>query len=215
VVAIKIIIADDHAVVRDGLQILLEAQPDMEVVGVASNGNEAIDQTKRHLPDIVIMDIAMPGLNGIDATHRIAETCPETHVLILSMHSTAEHIYRALQAGAAGYLLKESAGAEVVAAVRAACSGKRYLSQKITETVVNDYITERVRASPLDSLSPRERQILQMTAEGRTTADIAKALSLSPKTVETYRSRSMQKLGLSDLSALVKFAIQHGLTTLE
>jgi DNA-binding NarL/FixJ family response regulator len=136
-------------------------------------------------------------------------------VLILSMHSTAEHIFRALQAGARGYLLKDSAGAEVVAAVRAVHAGRRYLGQKIASAVLDDYISERHRASPLDSLSPRERQILQLVAEGKSSAEAAAMLFLSPKTVDTYRSRMMQKLGIGDLPSLVKFAIQHGITQLD
>jgi DNA-binding NarL/FixJ family response regulator len=136
-------------------------------------------------------------------------------VLILSMHSTTEHIFRALQAGARGYLLKESAGTEVVDAVRVVHLGRRYLSQKIASTVLDDYISERNRASPLDNLSPRERQILQLVAEGKSSAEAAAMLFLSPKTVDTYRSRMMQKLGISDLASLVKFAIQHGITQLD
>jgi DNA-binding NarL/FixJ family response regulator len=163
----------------------------------------------------VIMDLAMPELNGTEATQQIHEASPATHVLVLSMHSTAEHIYRAFQAGAQGYLLKESAGPELVAAVRTVHAGRRYLSQKIAETMVDDYIRERHAASPLESLSARERQILQSIVEGKSSAETARALCLSPKTVETYRSRMMRKLGLPDLTALVRFAIQHGITPLE
>jgi len=208
-------LADDHSVVRDGLRFLLEAEGDIEVVGGAANGNEAVRLARRLTPDVVIMDVAMPELNGVEATLSIHEACPSVQVLILSMHSTAEHIYRALQAGAAGYLLKESAGPEVVTAVRTVHVGRRYLSQKIAETVIDDYIRERRATSPLDSLSRRERQILQLIAEGRSTADAAKLLCLSPKTVETYRSRMMVKLGVPDFAALVRFAVQHGLTPLE
>ena len=157
----------------------------------------------------------MPELNGTEATAQIRDVCPATEVLVLSMHSTAEHIFRAFQAGAQGYLLKESAGPEVVTAVRTVHAGKRYLSQKIAGTVVDDYIRERHAASPLDSLSPRERQILQLISEGKSTADTAKALFLSPKTVDTYRSRMMHKLGVANFAALVRFAIQHGVTPLE
>ena len=212
---IRVAIADDHSVVRDGLRFLLEAEGDIEVVGGAGNGNEAVRMARQLSPDVVIMDVAMPQLNGVEATLSIHDACPSVQVLILSMHSTAEHIYRALQAGAAGYLLKESAGPEVVAAVRTVHAGRRYLSQKIAETVIDDYIRERRATSPLDSLSRRERQILQLIAEGRSTADAAKLLFLSPKTVETYRSRMMVKLGVPDFAALVRFAVQHGLTPLD
>ena len=166
-------------------------------------------------PDVVVMDIAMPDLNGIEATLQMQDACPSTQVLILSMHSTTEHIFRALQAGARGYLLKDSAGAEVVEAVRVVHTGRRYLSHKIAATVIDDYIAERHRTSPLDSLSRRERQILQLIAEGKTSAEVGTMLFLSPKTVDTYRSRMMHKLGIGDLPNLVKFAIQHGITQLD
>jgi DNA-binding NarL/FixJ family response regulator len=157
------------------------------------------------------MDIAMPELDGVEATRRIVERCPETRVLILSMYLSAEHIYRALQAGAQGYVLKESAGEEVVDAIRALRAGKRYLSHRITETVIDDYLREGTNVSPLDSLSLRERDVLQLVVEGRTNAAIAQALSLSPKTVETYRARIMKKLKVRDTVELVKFSMRHGL----
>jgi DNA-binding NarL/FixJ family response regulator len=212
---IRVILADDHAVVRDGLRVLLEAQSDLEVVGGAANGRQAVRLVHELRPDVVVMDIAMPELKGIEATQQIHDASPSTQVLVLSMHSTTEHIFRALQAGARGYLLKDSAGAEVVDAVRVVNAGRRYLSQKIASTVVDDYISERHRASPLDSLSPRERQILQLVAEGKSSAEAAAMLFLSPKTVDTYRSRMMQKLAIDDLPSLVKFAIQHGVTQLD
>ena len=212
---IRIVLADDHAVVRDGLRVLLQAQPDFEVVGDAANGREAMRLTQQLHPDVVVMDIAMPELNGIEATLQIHDVAPATQVLILSMHSTTEHIFRALHAGARGYLLKDSAGAEVVDAVRVVHAGRRYLSPKIASTVIDDYISERQRASPLDSLSRRERQILQLVAEGKSSAEAAAMLFLSPKTVDTYRSRMMQKLDIDDLPTLVKFAIQHGVTQLD
>ena len=210
-----VILADDHAVVRDGLHVLLEAHSDISVVGDAANGRQAVRLALQLHPDVVVMDIAMPELNGIEATQHIHDASPSAKVLILSMHSTTEHIFRALQAGARGYLLKDSAGTEVVDAVRAVHAGRRYLSQKIASTVLDDYISERSRASPLDSLSPRERQILQLVAEGKSSAEAAALLFLSPKTVDTYRSRMMQKLGIGDLPGLVKFAIQHGVTQLD
>ncbi|HEX6795025.1 MAG TPA: response regulator transcription factor [Casimicrobiaceae bacterium] len=212
---IRVILADDHAVVRDGLRVLLEAQADLGVVGSAANGRQAVRLVHELHPDVVVMDIAMPELNGIEATRQIHDAAPSTQVLVLSMHSTTEHIFRALQAGARGYLLKDSAGAEVVDAVRVVHAGRRYLSQKIASAVVDDYISERHRASPLDSLSPRERQILQLVAEGKSSAEAAAMLFLSPKTVDTYRSRMMQKLDVDDLPSLVKFAIQHGVTQLD
>jgi RNA polymerase sigma factor (sigma-70 family) len=160
----------------------------------------------------------MPELNGIEAARKLGEVCPSTQVIILSMHSTTEHIFRALQAGARGYLLKESAGIEVEKAVRAVHAGYRYLSQKISDRLIDDYVRQRQDAevkSPLTRLSPREREVLQLVVEGKSSADIANVLALSVKTVETYRTRLMQKLGIGDLPGLVKFAIQHGLTPLE
>ena len=208
---VSVMLADDHAVVRDGLRALLEGGNDLQVVGVAGNGREAVTEALRLRPDIVIMDIAMPELDGVEATRRIVERSPETRVLILSMYLSAEHIYRALQAGAQGYVLKESAGEEVVDAIRALRAGKRYLSHRITETVIDDYLREGTNVSPLDSLSLRERDVLQLVVEGRTNAAIAQALSLSPKTVETYRARIMKKLKVRDTVELVKFSMRHGL----
>jgi len=215
---ITVFLTDDHAVVRDGLRVLLEAQPDIKVIGDAANGREAVRQVTQLRPDVVVMDIAMPDLNGIEATRQIYEACPSAQVIILSMHSTTEHISRALQAGARGYLLKESAGIEVVNAVRAVHAGHRYLSPKISDWLIDDYIRQRRAVEgkgPLARLSPREREVLQLVVEGKSNAEIAGILSLSLKTVETYRSRLMRKLGISDLPSLVKFAVQHGLTPLE
>jgi DNA-binding NarL/FixJ family response regulator len=215
---VTVFLADDHAVVRDGLRSLLEAEKDIQVIGDASNGRDAVHRVAEDQPDIAILDIAMPELNGIDATRQISEICPATRTIILSMHSNPEHIFRALHAGARGYLLKESAGAEVVHAVRAVHDGHRYLSQAISEIVLDDYVRQREAAEgigPLAHLTPREREIVQLVVEGRSSAEIAESLCLSAKTVDTYRSRAMQKLQIHDLPSLVKFAIQHGLTSLE
>ena len=215
---IHVFLADDHAVVRDGLHFLLDAQPEIHVIGDAANGRAAVQQVQQLKPDVVVMDISMPELNGIEATQQIRETCPATQVIILSMHSSAEYILRAYQAGAQGYLLKESAGMEVVEAVRTVYAGRRYLSHRIAATVLDDYVQQRQAPQAddrLERLSRREREILQLLAEGKSNAQIAKALSLSQKTVETYRSRLLQKLGISDLPALTKFAIQHGLIQID
>lgn len=216
--SITVFLADDHAVVRDGLRALLEAQPDISVIGDAANGREAVRLVAQLCPNVVVLDIAMPDLNGIEAARQIREVCPSAQVIILSMYSTTEHVFRALQAGACGYLLKESAGIEVVNAVRAVHASHRYLSQKVSDRLIDNYIHQRQAAEakgPLARLSPREREILQLVVEGKSSVEIAGILSLSLKTVETYRSRLMHKLGISDLPALVKFAIQHGLTPLE
>jgi len=210
---ITVLLADDHAVVRDGLRALLESGQDLRVVGIAGNGRDAVAEAQRLRPDIVIMDIAMPDLDGVEATRRIVDRSPDTRVLILSMYLSAEHIHRALQAGAQGYVLKESAGDEVIEAIRAVMAGKRYLSHRITETVIDDYLRNGANVSPIDSLSLRERDVLQLVVEGRTNATIAQVLSLSPKTVETYRTRIMRKLKVRDTVELVKFAMRHGLIT--
>ena len=215
---IKVFLADDHAVVRDGLRYILEAQADISVVGEAANGLEAVTRVRNLKPDVVVMDIAMPELNGIEATRQIRTEVPKTQVVMLSVYSSSEHIYRALKAGARGYLLKESAGAEVVIAVRAVYAGRRYLCEKIANTMIDAYVEQReaVEAkSPLERLSSREREVLQLVVEGKSSKEIANIVHLSPKSVETYRSRLMKKLGVHDLASLVKFAIQHGLTTLE
>ena len=213
--SIKVFLADDHAVVRNGLRSFLDAQGDITVVGDAADGWDTVNQVRKLRPDVVVMDIAMPDLNGIEATHEIRKSCPSTQIVILSVHRTSEHIFRAIQAGARGYLIKESAGTEVVTAVRAVHAGRRYLSQKIDEILIDDYIHQQgaIEAkSPLESLSQREREVLQLLVEGKSSKEIGKILYLSPKTVETYRSRLMQKLGVSNLPDLIKFAIQHGLT---
>jgi DNA-binding NarL/FixJ family response regulator len=216
--AIGVFLADDHAVVRDGLRFLLEAQNDITVTGEAADGREAVRSVQQNSPNVVVMDIAMAGLNGIDATQQIRETCPSTQVVILSMHANSEYIFRALKAGALGYVLKESAGNELVEAVRTAHRGRRFLSRRITETVIDDYVSHHnvpFGPTPMDRLSAREREILQLVAEGQSSSKIAETLFLSVKTVETYRSRLMQKLGIKDIPSLVKFAIKHGLTFLE
>ena len=214
---IRILLADDHTILRDGMRVLLETQPDISVIGEASDGRQAVLQAKQLNPDVILMDIAMPELNGIEATAQICPACPSTQVIILSMHSTSEHLFRAFQAGALGYLLKDSAGTEVVRAIRAVHTGKRYLSQRIDPGQLDAAIRQThsaQRPSPLEQLSTRERQVLQLVAEGQSSAEIAARLSLSSKTVETYRCRLMQKLGLGDLPSLVRFAILHGLTPL-
>jgi DNA-binding NarL/FixJ family response regulator len=209
---IKVVLADDHAVMRDGLRLLLDAQPDLRVVGEAANGREAVRQISIHCPDVLIMDVAMADLNGIEATGQVRTKCPNIQVVMLSMYSTDEYIARALEAGAIGYVLKESAGSDVVEAVRAAHAGRQYFSPRVAEALAS---MPRLDANPLALLSAREREILQMMVEGRSSAQIAQILGLSPKTVETYRSRMMRKLGIHDLLGLVKFALQQGMVALE
>jgi DNA-binding NarL/FixJ family response regulator len=214
---INVLLADDHTIVRDGLRALLEANPDIKVIGDAANGKEAVDQVEKLDPDIVVMDISMPDMNGIVATRRIMESKPGIRVIILSMLGTADNVFHALQAGAKGYLLKESAGREVVEAVQTVYAGEMYFSRPITNTMINDYMQARIETQndSLESLSMRENEILCLVVEGKTSAEIGKRLNLSPKTVESYRSRMMQKLGISDLTELVKFALKNGLISLD
>jgi DNA-binding NarL/FixJ family response regulator len=214
---INVVLADDHTVVRDGLKALLEANFEIKVVGDAATGEQVVDRVNELMPDIVIMDISMPDLNGIDATRRILAQHPEVKVIVLSMLGTADHVFHALEAGARGSLLKESAGRDVMEAVQMVAAGEMYFSQPITQTMVNDYkrAREDSEANPLASLSMRENEILCMVVEGKTSAEIGQSLHLSPKTVDSYRSRMMQKLGISDMPELIKFAIRHGLISLD
>jgi DNA-binding NarL/FixJ family response regulator len=212
--AIRVFLADDHGVLRDGLHFLLDAYPDLIVVGEAGNGRQAVQRITGLSPDVAVMDIAMPELNGIEATRQVREACPTTQVVILSMHSMVEHIARAFQAGALGYVLKESIGLELVNAIQTVHRGQRYLSPKLTEASLETYPSAQTQ-NPLERLSAREREVLQMVVEGKSSAEIAAILSLSPKTVETYRVRLMRKLNLHDLPSLIRFAIQQSLTSLE
>jgi DNA-binding NarL/FixJ family response regulator len=211
---IRILIADDHGVVAEGLKHLVEAQADMEVVACVGDGREAVQQARDAQPDVVLMDLSMPELNGADATRAILERDPKCRVIVLSMYAQREYVRRALKAGAAGYVVKRSAAKEVVDAIRAVHAGQRYLSPRVADVVLEDYTDER-QDDPLALLSPREREVLQLLAEGRTGAQIAERLSLSQKTVETYRARLVEKLKIRDVAGLVRFAIQRGLISLD
>ena len=208
---IRVLLADDHALMREGLRALLSTSPDIEVVGEVGTGREAESRVLELTPDVVLMDIAMPDLNGIEAARLIHAKCPAVRIVMLSMHATAEYVYRAFEAGACGYLLKEVAVEEVITAVRTVHEGRRYVSPAVAE-FVPDLGSGHAR-SPVNSLSARERQVLQLVVEGRTSSEIAHLIHLSPKSVETYRSRLMAKLGVRDVPALVKFALAHGLTS--
>jgi DNA-binding NarL/FixJ family response regulator len=208
---IRVLLADDHALMREGLRALLTTTTDIEVVGEVRTGREAERQVLQLNPDVVLMDIAMPDLNGIEAARVIHVKCPAVRIVMLSMHATAEYVYRAFEAGACGYLLKEMAVEEVITAVRTVHEGGRYLSPALAESVPDP--ASGYARSPVDSLSTRERQVLQLVVEGRTSSEIARMIHLSPKSVDTYRSRLMLKLGVRDLPSLVKFALEHGLTS--
>jgi RNA polymerase sigma factor (sigma-70 family) len=213
--SITIVLADDHAVVRDGLQSMLEAQGDIEVIGHASTGYEAVAQITELCPDIAIVDIAMPDLNGIDVAREVIKASPSIRVIILSMYSAREHILQALRVGALGYVLKESAGVEVIGAVQAVHAGHRYLSQKILDSLVDDYLSKSASMrvmSPLERLSPREREVLQLVVEGKSSVEISRVLDISAKTIDTHRSRLMKKLDIKNLSDLIKFGLRNGFT---
>jgi len=206
---IRIVLIDDHALVRDGVGRLLEEEADMRVVGSFDDDAVAVRFAARAEPDVAILDIAMPRTSGIDVARRVRAVSPRTKLLMLSMHARAEYVQQALRAGANGYVLKESAGEEVVAAVRAVYAGKRYLSTKIRARAVDDCASE----DPLERLSAREMEVLKLVVEGNTSLEVASRLGVSPKSIDTYRSRLMTKLDLENLPALVKFAIRRGLTS--
>jgi DNA-binding NarL/FixJ family response regulator len=208
---IRVLIADDHQVMREGLRVLLEADSEITVVSAVANGREAVRAVRELSPDVVVIDITMPDMNGIEATRLIRSRCATTQVVVLSMHSSREYVHRAFAAGALGYVLKESASAEVLTAIRHARGGRQYVSSAIA--LPRGYLhAEDLTKSPLASLSYRERQAMQLVVEGKSSTAIAQIVCLSPKTVETYRSRLMKKLGVADVTALVKFAVEHGLT---
>ncbi len=206
---IRVLLADDHAVVRHGFKMILAAQADMEIVGEAGNGREAVELAGRLQPHVVVMDVAMPELNGIEATRRLAGLAPRTRVLALSMHKDSVYVREILRAGARGYLLKDSIAADLLAAVRAVARGEGYISPAVSDAVLDDY--RRHVTNPIDLLSSREREVLQMIAEGKTNKEIASVLNLSVYTVDAHRGRIMEKLNLHSVNELVRFAVRNGL----
>jgi DNA-binding NarL/FixJ family response regulator len=207
----SILIVDDHGIVRDGIRSLLGRECGLTVVGLASTGEQAVLRAERLKPDVIIMDLVLPALNGIDATKRILSVLPQTKVIVLSACETSEHVYGALRAGARGYVIKDAVGSELVDAIRTVLSGKQYLSASIAAAFAGVGAGQTAAQSPLERLSSREREVLHRTVEGYSSAQIALQLSLSPKTVDTYRSRLMQKLGVANRSSLIRFAIQHAM----
>jgi two-component system, NarL family, response regulator NreC len=205
----RILLADDHSVVRHGFRRILDAQEDLEVVGEVSNGREAVEQAILLQPDVIIMDVTMPELNGIEATRRIAESVPRARVLALSMHRDSVYVREILRAGARGYLLKDSSEGDLIAAVRAVAQGEGYLSPSVSDAVLSDY--RKHVTNPIDMLTSREREVLQLVAEGKTNKEIATGLNLSVYTVEAHRGKIMEKLNLHSASEMVRFAIRNGL----
>lgn len=213
---IRILLADDHNVMRDGLRALLERQPGFEVVGEAADGLEAIRRSAELQPDIVVMDIAMPTLNGIEATRRISSSPAKTAVLILSMHYDESYILRSLKAGARGYLLKDSAKADLINAIRAVCQGRSFLSPRVSRILQDDYLAQLQSSGVDDSydlLTDREREILQLVAEGKTNKEIAAVLQVSPYTIDTHRGHILQKLNLHSAPELILYAVRKGLVS--
>ncbi len=206
---LRIIIADDHTLVRAGLVTLMARMNEVEVVGEANNGREAVRMVRDLNPDIALMDIAMPELNGLEAADRVHRDSPKTRVIILSMHANEEYVAQALKAGASGYLLKDAATTELEMALKAVAQGQFYLSPSISRQVVDSYL--HGGPTGLDLLSPRQREILQLIAEGKSTRDIAEALHLSVKTIETHRAQLMERLDIHDTAGLVRYALRKGL----
>ena len=210
----RVLLADDHTLIRAGLRMVVDSQPDLTVVGEASDGREAVSMAAKLKPDVVIMDIGMPSLNGIEASRHIRTALPDTQVVMLSMHSDEGYVLRALKAGAKAYLLKDSAEADLARAIRAVTEGKSFFSPAVGQVLLQDYMRKLQRTGAEDSyelLSPREREVLQLVAEGKSSKDIANLLALSVYTVETHRARVMQKLNLRGIPELILYAVRKGI----
>ncbi len=209
---VRILLADDHAMLRDGVRMVLESHPGFEVVGTADNGRDAVRLAEELQPDVAVVDVAMPGLNGLEATRAMRHTSPETAIVVLSMHEGEEYLREALRAGAAGYVLKRAAAKELVGAISAVRRGDKYLDPALTDTLISDYVRQVERGDDTpDSLTERELEVLKLVAEGLTNRQIALQLNISIKTVQTHRANLMDKLNLHDRTELVRYAIRRGL----
>lgn len=211
--AIRVLVADDHTIIRSGLRLLLERHSGFEVVGEAADGRQTLELAESLRPDVVVLDIAMPNLNGIEAAKQIAAKLPKVSVIVLSMHSDESYVLRALKAGARGYLLKDSAESDIINAIRAVSQGKAYFSPEISRMLMDDYVRnlqQRGVDDSYDLLTAREREILQLLAEGKTNKEISAILNLSPHTVETHRGNMLQKLNLHSLPELILYAVRKG-----
>jgi two-component system, NarL family, response regulator NreC len=211
---IRIVLADDHKLMRSGLRVLLEQQPDLTVVGESSDGREAVALVASQRPDVLVMDVGMPSLNGIEAAVQITQSNPEAAIVMLSMHSDESYVLRALKAGAKGYLLKDSAEADLIRAVRAVAEGKSFFSPAVSKVLLDDYVRKLKRSGtedPYDLLTPREREVLQLVAEAKSNKEVAQLLNLSVYTVETHRSNIMEKLNLHGVPELILYAVRKGI----
>jgi two-component system response regulator NreC len=212
-----IVLADDHRIVRQGLRALLKTEPDFSLVGETGDGLEAVQLAERLQPDVVVLDLMMPGINGLEATRQISDNCPKTHVVILSMHADEAYVLEALRNGAAGYVLKDSSADELVRAVREVVAGRRYLSAPLSERAIEVYVQKAQEAAldPYEKLTNREREVLHLAAEGHSSAEIAERLSVSPRTVETHRANMMRKLDLHSHTDLIRYALRRGIIPME
>jgi two-component system, NarL family, response regulator NreC len=216
-VSITILLADDHAVVRYGLRALLEAEPSFRIVGETNDGLQVVELVEKLKPDVLISDLMMPGLNGLEVTRQVSQRSPRTHIIILSMHANEVYVLEALRNGASGYVLKESSGGDLVLAVHEVSAGRRYLSPPLSERAIQTYIDATTHSSPdpYDSLTNREREVLQLAAEGHSNAEIATRLTISPRTAETHRGNLMRKLNLHSQTDLVRYALRRGILPME
>lgn len=213
---IRVLLADDHTLVRNGIRALLERVPEIQIVAEADDGREAMRLIKEHQPDIALMDIVMPGLNGLEVAARVTKDFPNVRVIILSMYASEEYVWQALRLGATGYLLKGANSTDLEQAVRAVERGETYLSPPISQQVIKDYVQRTDSEGTIfERLTPRQREVLQLIAEGHTTKVIAQILEISVKTVETHRAQLMERLGIYDVAGLVRYAIRIKLVKLE
>jgi len=210
---VRVLLADDHALVRAGIRALLQGLEGVTVVAEAGNGSEVLELARKHRPDVVLLDISMPGLGGLEASAQLKQELPGVRVVMLSMHANEEYVLQSLRAGAAGYMLKDSATAELEFALKAVMQGETYLSPPISKQVVEGYVQRVGAEQPAPDLTPRQRQVLQLIAEGHSTKEIAYRLELSVKTVETHRAQLMERLQIRDIAGLVRYAIRNGLVS--
>jgi len=211
---IRVLLADDHTLVRAGIRTLLETIQDLEVIAECGDGHEALELISRHRPDIALLDIGMPGMNGVEIARQSVRASPRTKIVILSMYDDKTHVTQAIRAGIAGYLLKGAAVGELPLAIKAVMAGETYLTPRVSRHLVDGFLSDEIRGSdPLEALPPRQREILQLIAEGRSTKEIAGVLEVSVKTIETHRARLMERLDIHDVPGLVRFAIRSGLVS--